>query len=168
MRLSRHRGSYHVAIPDIRNGVFSLSRQLPCRDVAMDAIIRKLLSAECCGTRTSDMVRLAHDNKEPEFDQADHFRVLLNRPSTHQVTGKHPASTPQVINLIKVLNGEMSREELQGALGLSDLENFCVKYLKPALEANLLELTFPASPRHPNQKYRLTDLGKHIKNEMLS
>lgn len=45
--------------------------------------------------------------------------------STEQVT-------EQVAGLIKILKGEMSRQEMQDKLGLSHRENFRSNYLKPA------------------------------------
>ena len=37
--------------------------------------------------------------------------------------------------------------------------NFLEKYLSPAMEAGLVEMTQPDSPRSPTQKYRLTEVG---------
>ncbi|WP_408980637.1 Fic family protein [Pseudomonas sp. B21-015] len=37
---------------------------------------------------------------------------------------------------------------------------FRTNYLKPALAANLIEMTNPDSPNSPAQRYRLTELGK--------
>ena len=48
-----------------------------------------------------------------------------------------PASeqvTEQVKELIKILDKEMDRQEIQEKLGLPHRENFCLKYLKPALK----------------------------------
>lgn len=58
---------------------------------------------------------------------------------THQVT-------PQVAKLIQVLTREMGRVELQGVLGLSDRKSFLERYLRPALELQLVEMTRPAQP----------------------
>ena len=72
---------------------------------------------------------------------------------THQVT-------PQVAKLIQVLTREMGRVELQGVLGLSDRKSFLERYLRPALELQLVEMTRPAQPNSRMQKYRLTEEGK--------
>lgn len=68
--------------------------------------------------------------------------------------------TPQVARLIKVLTREMGRVELQGVLGLSDRKSFLERYLRPALELGLVEMTRPAQPNSRMQKYRLTEEGK--------
>ena len=50
-----------------------------------------------------------------------------------------PQVTPQVAALLTVLQGDMRREALQAALGLADRKSFQQRYLKPALEAGLIE-----------------------------
>ena len=42
------------------------------------------------------------------------------------------------------------------ALNLIHRKNFKDIYLEPAMKAGLIEMTYPDSPNHPNQKYRLT------------
>ena len=79
---------------------------------------------------------------------------------TPQVT---PHVTPQVEDLIKILDREMNRSELQEKLNLSDRKHFRIHYLKPALEAGLIEMTKPEIPNSRSQKYRLTVKGIQIK-----
>ena len=67
-----------------------------------------------------------------------------------------PQDTPQVIELIKVLKGEMSRNEIMAELKLKDREYFRKKYLNPAIENGLVEPTIPDKPNSKYQKYRLT------------
>lgn len=71
---------------------------------------------------------------------------------TLQVT---PQVTPQVKELLSVLKSEMSRDELQAALGLQDRKSFSARYLKPALNAGLIEMTIPEKPNSRLQKYRV-------------
>lgn len=49
---------------------------------------------------------------------------------------------------------------MQAALGLAGRGNFIVQYLKPAIEAGLIEMTIPDKPNSRLQRYRLTDAGK--------
>ena len=70
-----------------------------------------------------------------------------------------PQVTPQVNSLLGVLNGEMSVGELLELLGLSDRKSFRERYLKPALNAGLIEMTLPDKPNSRLQHYRLTPLG---------
>ena len=77
-----------------------------------------------------------------------------------------PQVTPQVIEMIKILNKEMNRQELQARLKLSDRENFRLNYLQPALEMGCIEMTVPDKPQSSLQKYRLTQLGLAIKQNL--
>jgi hypothetical protein len=61
---------------------------------------------------------------------------------------------------VLALHGEMTRQQLQQALGLKDDEHFRRTYLLPALEAGLIEMTLPDKPRSSRQKYRLTAKGR--------
>lgn len=71
-----------------------------------------------------------------------------------------PQVTPQVRQLLKVFRGEMTREALQSALELQDRKSFRERYLKPALDDELIERTIPDKPNSRLQKYRLTDKGR--------
>ena len=91
-------------------------------------------------------------------------------PATAQVTAQDTAQdtaqvTAQVKELIEILSKEMDRQEIQDMLGLSHRENFRLKYLKPALEQGFIEMTIPERPSSKLQKYRLTILGKQLRDK---
>ena len=44
-----------------------------------------------------------------------------------------------------------------------DDENFRIQYILPALVSGMIEMKYPESPKHPEQKYSLTELGKRLK-----
>jgi Fic family protein len=79
-----------------------------------------------------------------------------------------PQVTPQVAHMVRIMLGEMSREALQEALKLSDRKSFRERYLKPAIDCGLIEMTIPERPNSRLQRYRLTDLGRHVKDENLT
>jgi hypothetical protein len=54
----------------------------------------------------------------------------------------------------------MKRAEIQAALGLKDRKHFQHAYLRPALDAGLIEMTIPDKPLSSRQRYRLTLAGK--------
>lgn len=89
------------------------------------------------------------------------LRMILDAVTTAapQVT---PQVTPQVGELLRAMKGEMSREALQTALGLLDRKSFRERYLKPALDDGLIEMTIPAKPNSRLQKYRLTGKGERV------
>jgi ATP-dependent DNA helicase RecG len=70
-----------------------------------------------------------------------------------------PQVTPQVVSLLAHLSGEMTRQELMGAVSLKDRKHFAEAYLQPALDAGLLEMTIPDKPQSSKQRYRLTEHG---------
>ena len=84
------------------------------------------------------------------------LKMILNTLTT---------SPPQVKELIEALQGEMGREQLQSALGLSDRKSFHERYLKPALENGLIQQTIPDKPNSRLQKYRLTNQGRLLKDK---
>ena len=78
-----------------------------------------------------------------------------------------PRISPQVERLLSVLKGEMSRQEILHALGLSDRKSFRQRYLLPALEHGYVEMTRPSTPNARNQKYRLTSIGREMQHLQL-
>lgn len=64
------------------------------------------------------------------------------------------------------MQGEMSREALQASLGLADRKSFRERYLKPALDAGLIDMTIPDRPGSRLQKYRLTENGENLRKTL--
>ena len=89
--------------------------------------------------------------------------VNSNPTSTQQVPNKYPTSTQQVLELVGILkDGEYSVREIMSSLMLKDRVNFLYKYLTPALEEGLVSMKDPDNPKHPKQKYMLTEKGRKI------
>ena len=68
----------------------------------------------------------------------------------------------QVLRLVARMKGEMTLLEMMAAVKLGGRRNFLERYLMPAMEAGLVEMTHPESPRSPHQSYRLTVDGLKI------
>jgi len=66
--------------------------------------------------------------------------------------------------MLKVIEGEMSRREIQHKLGLHDEKHFREFYQQPAVAAGLIEMTVPDRPTSRLQKYRLTEKGRQAVN----
>lgn len=94
-------------------------------------------------------------------DQVGAKQGLSSEQVTHQVTH-------QVEGLLLACVGELSRSQLMKEVKLTDRVNFRESYLNPALEAELIEMTQPDSPRSPTQKYRLTPLGKQMLERLVN
>ena len=107
----------------------------------------------------------------PEFEtDEDRTYFLIRLPvrarAIFPVGTKSELSRDQVtrevtteVRLLKVLSGEMTRQQLQVALKLKNDEHFRKAYLVPALKAGLIEMTIPDKPKSSKQKYRLTEKG---------
>ncbi len=91
--------------------------------------------------------------------------VPAKREQVREQVGEQVTETlPKgVARLIGVFKGEMSVIDMTIALKLGGRRNFLEKYLSPAIELGLVEMTQPGSPRSPTQKYRLTAKGLKVK-----
>ncbi|MGL4411699.1 MAG: Fic family protein [Bacteroidales bacterium] len=83
--------------------------------------------------------------------------------STRQVPDKYPTSTTAIESLIDVLAEQhLSIKEILAAMGLKDRENFVKNYLNPAMKEGFISMLYPNNPKHPRQKYLLTELGLQL------
>ena len=99
---------------------------------------------------------LEHGVAEPVIQVSTDW-VIVTFPRREVAVAPHV--TPHVRRLVAALQGETGRVELMAALGLADRSHFLRTYLHPSLDAGLIEMTQPQSPRSRNQRYRLTVLG---------
>ena len=94
-----------------------------------------------------------------------HFMLEIIEESLNALTPQvNPQLTPQVKKLLLTLDGEMSRAEIQDALGLKDRKSFRERYLLPALKEKLVEMLLPHKPNSRFQRYRLTPKGRSVKD----
>ena len=84
----------------------------------------------------------------------------------HEAQDFTPQDTGQVTDhvelLVAPLTREMGRAQLQSALRLAHRDHFTATYLRPALEAGLIEMTLPAKATSRNQRYRRTAAGEAL------
>jgi len=108
-----------------------------------------------------------YGGSDPELIEGDVFRIIVKYPDsaryekdsivTPQVT---PEVTPEVRKMLTVIQGEMSRTEIQHKLRLMDEKHFREHYQQPAVAMELIEMTIPDKPRSSKQRYRLTEKGR--------
>ncbi|WP_259698263.1 Fic family protein [Pseudomonas frederiksbergensis] len=65
----------------------------------------------------------------------------------------------EVAALLKVIDGEMSRQELQAFMSLKNADHFRKAYILPAIAAGVIEMTLPEQPNSRLQRYRVTNKG---------
>jgi Fic family protein len=105
-------------------------------------------------------VAINNSTKNGESSVFIEFMLQMIRDAISSATPEvAPEVTPEVRRLLSVLNGEMTRKDLQQKLGLLDEKHFREFYQQPAIAANLMEMTIPDKPNSRLQKYRLTLKG---------
>jgi ATP-dependent DNA helicase RecG len=112
-----------------------------------------------------------HGVAEPTIEVSpDWVTVTFPRPVEAATPHVAPHETlhvaPHVGRLIAVLQGEMSRVEIMDALGLKDRQHFARAYLQLCLDAGMVEMTQPDRPRSRTQGYRLTELGRQVRDSL--
>jgi ATP-dependent DNA helicase RecG len=120
-------------------------------------------------------VMLANGSPMPRFESDDDRSAYVIRLPVHTLA-EQPEEvatvevtvevTGEVAKLMRVLDGAMSRQGIQQALGLKHEDNFRKLYLVPALAMHMVEMTLPGVPRSRLQRYRLTALGLHKRSEL--
>ena len=87
------------------------------------------------------------------------LRMILNAVTSLSAPEVTPYVTPEVRKMLSILEGEMTRKEIQQKLGLKDEKHFRTAYQQPATAAGLMEMTVPDKPQSRLQKYRITPQG---------
>ena len=138
------------------------SRSVPRNPLLFNMLYRmRLVEQIGSGIRRIHDACLEHGVAEPDIHVSpDWLTVTFPR----EEAGVAPHVTPHVGRLIAALQGKMSRVELMDALGLADRKHFAKTYLRPGLDAGLIEMTRRDSPRSRAQKYRLTVLGSQVQD----
>lgn len=106
----------------------------------------------------------ANGSPAPLFETDDDRLSFVIRLPRHPLslvpTADAAQVTTQVGMLLSRVEGEMTRQAIQDALGLTNREHFRKTYLAPALEQGVIEMTLPDKPNSRSQRYRLTSLGQ--------
>ena len=146
------------------------SKSVPRNPLLFSMLYRmKLVEQIGSGIRRIHDACLEHGVAGPAFEvNSDWLTVTFPRSvetvAPHVPPHETPHVTPHVGRLIAILRGEMSRGELMDALGLADRRHFTRTYLQPSLVVGLVEMTLPDSPRSRTQRYRLTVLGRQVRD----
>lgn len=89
------------------------------------------------------------------------------RTSTGQARVKLHIDNYNIVEVIKVIESrQLSVKEIMTGLQLKGRDNFLNLYLLPAIAGGYVRLLYPDKPRHPRQKYLLTEKGLSLYNEL--
>jgi ATP-dependent DNA helicase RecG len=169
--------------PIFEEGGFFTAIFYPNPEVRAQVGTKEAPSTAQVGTKlgpSRDQVQ-AYDEAHEAAESTAHVPDMYP-PGTPQVPRKYPASTPQVtgqvagqvagqvtgqvsaeiLKMLEIISGEMTRVEIQAALGLKGRANFEERYLKPAMEMGLVDMTRPDKLRSSRQRYRTTAAGREV------
>jgi len=102
-------------------------------------------------------VELIDDVPGNQFIARVRRSLVQEKPISDQVSDQ---VSGEVLRLLAVLQGWMTRSEIQHWLGLKHATYFRNTYLAPALAQGLVEMSIPEKPRSRLQHYRLTAVGR--------
>ena len=81
--------------------------------------------------------------------------------SSHQVVTKLSLSIPMIGELLQKMTEPMSAKEMRDFCGMKDATYFKANVIDALMEAGLMKMTQPDSPKSPTQKYVLTEQGEN-------
>ncbi|MBR5958010.1 MAG: putative DNA binding domain-containing protein [Salinivirgaceae bacterium] len=87
-------------------------------------------------------------------------------PSFGKARGK--VSNEAILALLQVCESSVAVKEIMVACNVNSRMSFDRQLLKPAANDDLIKPLFPDNPRHPQQKYILTEKGKELLNSIKS
>lgn len=143
-------GCWSIRMENLKAG-HAISR--PYRNRRIGEFLKELEMTEGLSTGIPKILKemAANGSPTPLFETDDERLSFLIRLPCHpqalaptvQVTGE---VTTEVERLLRVLVGEMSRQQIQSALGLKGEDHFRKAYLLPALRSEMVEITPPDTP----------------------
>ena len=163
---ARHSWYFRNAL--VRANYRNAKKGIDYTPVYLERFFRNLLFGDKWDLRN----RYLHINPTAEWTVQPNLATPSSTPSrtpssTRQVPDKLHADSPNIANLVqKVGKQELSVKEMMAAMGLKDRENFVNLYLNPAMAGGYFRLLYPQSPRHPRQKYLLTEKGLALYKEL--
>jgi predicted HTH transcriptional regulator len=96
----------------------------------------------------------------------DYHNITPNKNDRGQVGTKSGASREQVLSVLSHYEIAQDAKSLMQKMGLSNRTKFKNKYINPLIDEGLLEMTIPDKPNSSLQKYRITELGKQLKEKL--
>mgnify|MGYP002623303330 FL=1 len=125
------------------------SAQVDYEPIFLERFFRNLLLGEQWELRNRYLLINTEDSQPNKY-----------RTSTEQVPNKLDSLSPSIDALVRVIgNQQLKISEIMKAIGLKHRPTFIYNYLTPAIEAGLVTMLYPDSPRHPRQRYHLTPKG---------
>ena len=174
---------FHNAL--VRANYRDLVKNIDFEPIYLERFFRNLLLGEQWDLRNRYLhVRPAAEwSVQPKVNSNERTGQVQVKHNTRKVKEEDKKPTREIaenylenpnILFLAVAIGEkfLSVREIMEALGLKGRDNFLKLYLTPALNNKLVTPLYPKSPKHPRQKYLLTQKGleflKATGDEMVS
>lgn len=174
---------FHNAL--VRANYRDAVKNIDYEPVYLERFFRNLLLGEQWDLRNRYLhVRPAAEwSVQPKVNSSERTGQVQVKHNTRKVKEEDKKPTREIeenylenpnILFLAVAIGEkfLSVREIMEALGLKGRDNFLKLYLTPALDNKLVTPLYPKSPKHPRQKYLLTQKGleflKATGDEMVS
>ena len=118
--------------------------------------------------------RATSRNQRYRLTATGRLRVQQISSTGHDADHAAPQDTQQdrrdaadrVERLVAALAEEMTRVQLQAVIGLRDRNHFTSAYLRPALQAGMIEMALPEAATSRNQRYRRTAAGEALARQI--
>ncbi len=107
---------------------------------------------------------------QASLEQDANTQPVPNQHSTSSIPVPHQFTTsslPVKTLIEKATDDFMTVWQLAELCGLKDIRYFRKNYLNPTLEEGAIERLYPKQPKHPRQKYRLTEIAREWKNKKI-
>ena len=163
---ARHSWYFRNAL--VRANYRNAKKGIDYTPVYLERFFRNLLFGDKWDLRN----RYLHINPTAEWTVQPNLATPSSTPSSNPSSLKasrnkiHTDNT-LIIRLIKVIGHEqMSIKQMLEGVGLKDRMNFLEYNLNPAISEGFVCLLYPDKPRHPRQKYLLTEKGLALYKEL--
>ena len=163
---ARHSWYFRNAL--VRANYRNAKKGIDYTPVYLERFFRNLLFGDKWDLRN----RYLHINPTAEWtvqpNLATPSSTLSSTPSSSKASrNKIHTDNTLIIRLIKVIGHEqMSIKQMLEGVGLKDRMNFLEYNLNPAISEGFVRLLYPDKPRHPRQKYLLTEKGLALYKEL--
>lgn len=169
---SKHSWYFRNAL--VRANYHHVAKGIDFSPVYLERFFRNLLLGEEWDLRN----RYLHIHPAEEYRVQPNLTTPQGLCVSSNTPNKYPTSTQQAgrvlhfekpnVELLIVTIGtqQMSVKQIMEAINLKDRVNFLKLYLAPAMADDLVRMLFPESPRHPRQKYLLTEKGLTLYNQL--
>lgn len=169
MEVARHSWYFRNAL--VRANYKNAIKGIDYTPVYLERFFRNLLLGEHWDLRNRYLhIRATEEwRMQPNYTMKDETGQVQDkrRTSAGQVQDKLQSDNANVKRLVRIIgNARLSVKQMMDGVGLKGRDNFLNLYLNPAIQDGFVCLLYPDSPRHPRQKYMLTDKGLSLCNEI--